>query len=508
MDIINMFFLNIKKKWNDFLIYIFNQIKFVFFILFFVFFISFSFFLWSKQVNYVVLYTNLSDADSRWVISKLKNMHISYRFCNFSRTLLVPENKLNEIRFSLINNNILKKNYGFELLDKEKLGTSQFREHINYHRGLEGELSKTLEHIFPIQHARVHLVCKKDTDFFRDEQTPSASIIVTLLPNTSLKKEQIDSIILLISGSVPDLSPDNIVLVNHLGNILNKFDLNNTKFFNDNRYRNINILEEYYCDCISKILIPIYGLKNFVVHVKVNKNNKNIFVNKPKKQKIHLINPKSQQSINNILDIFSSKSNYFFSFKNKILDSNTVFTNNNISLLGFKESDIKNLTVTILINYKENSSGILSPLSKKELQDIENTIKLVIDFSSKRGDHIHIMNYLFSDSSSTIFFNKNSVYNNFNQYYKIYIFFGILIIFLFFYFLFMKGKLINKKKFFLNSKDNLNKHKTSNSIGHINKSDLDKIDNVNKNDFFIKKDFLQKNPKIIEQVIRYWIKKK
>ncbi|VFP81342.1 flagellar basal-body MS-ring/collar protein FliF [Buchnera aphidicola] len=508
MNIINMFFLNIKKKWNNFLIYILNQIKLVIFILFFIFFVSFSFFLWSKKVNYVVLYTNLSDADGRWVISKLKNMHISYRFCNFSRTLLVPENKLNELRFSLVNNNILKKNYGFELLDKEKLGISQFHERINYHRGLEGELSKTLEHIFPIQHARVHLVCKKDTDFFRDEQVPSASIVVTLFPNTSLKKEQIDAIILLVSGSVPNLSTDNIVLVNHFGSILNKFNLNNTKFFNNNQYKNINILEEYYCDCINKILIPIYGLKNFVVHVKVNENNKNISIDEPKKQKIHLINPKSQQPINNILDILSCKNNYFFNLENKILDSNTVFTNNNISLLGFKESDIKNLTVTILINYKENSSGVLLPLSKKELQDIENTIKLVINFSSERGDHIHMMNYLFSDSSSTVNFNEISIHNNFNQYYKIYIFFGILIIFLFFCFLFIKDRLINKKKFFSNLTNNFNKHKKSHSVECINKSDLNKLDDINKNDFFVKKDFLQKNPKIIEQIIRYWIKKK
>ncbi|VFP87864.1 Flagellar M-ring protein [Buchnera aphidicola (Cinara piceae)] len=538
MNFISMFFLNMKKKWNNFLIYFFNKIKFFIFILFCSFCIFFSVFFWSRKVNYVVLYTNLSDADGRWVISKLKNMHISYQFYNSSRTLLVPEDKLSELRFSLLKNNIIKKNHGFELLDKEKFGISQFHEHINYHRGLEGELSQTLERIFPIQHARVHLVCTKDTDFFRDEQVPSASIVVTLFPNTSLTQEQIDAIILLISGSVPNLSPNHIVLVDQFGNILNKFNLNNTKFFNHKQYKNISILEEYYRDRINKILIPIYGLKNFVVHVKINREYKNIPVNDSPIKNINILKPKLKKSLNNVSNILSyqynrnnkfimkndflsklflmnyihnillNQNNLSSNLKNNKLDLNLVYRDDNISFLGFKKSDIKNLTITILINYKKNSSGILLPLSKAELKDVEKIIKLAIDFSSNRGDHIKIMNYIFSDSSDALNFQNNFIYKNFNQYYKIYIFFGILITILFFCFLFIKKIFISNKKDFLNSSNSISKCKKNNFQNHTNISDLDKSNDQNKNDFFVKKDILQKNPKIIEKVIRYWINKK
>ncbi|VFP78027.1 Flagellar M-ring protein [Buchnera aphidicola (Cinara cuneomaculata)] len=560
MDVINNVLLKIKKKWHTFLMYVSHRLKFIIFIFSIIFFFISAIFFWFNKINYVVLYDNLSDTDGQWITSQLKDMNISYRFRNSYKTLLVPSDKVHELHFSLINNqDIKKKTDGFKLLDKEKFGISQFHENINYHRGLEGELSKTLEHIFPIKYARVHLVCKKDSDFFRDKQIPSASVIITLFPNTQLNSEQIDAITLLLAGSVPDLSADRIVVVNQFGNVLNKFTLNQSKFFKFNKYKKINTLEEYYSSCINKILFPIYGSKNIIAHVTADVNfnhinsrqsnldyiQKNSSLKKLPDNISDLISCKNQHnSLNNsvsqlILELLSMKFLYKFYIKNflmnnsfyndnvlnkkfvysnnfiipsnsnttnkikkKIIDFNSVSANNIVSFPGFKKSDIRHLTITVLINYKQNDIGIFTPLSTNELQDIEKLVKSVIDFSDSRGDCINIINCMFSTSQIPLNQNNALINMNFNFNYLLVILLGILII-IFIIFLFVQEITVSK-----NQKKYL-KPLSNNNLNLENRSDqkLNQL-NLNINRTVTKDDIFNKNPKIIEQIIRYWMNKK
>lgn len=463
MDFMKMFFLKIKKQWNYFLFFVFNQCKMIILICFVFCFVFCAVFIYSKKNNYVVLYKDLNYTDSKWVISKLKDMHISYKFDYSSKTILVPKNKFHELYFSLINNSFyIEKRSGFELLDQGKMGITQFHERINYHRGLENELSKTLEHIFPIQHARLHLVCKKDTDFFRDTQVPSASVVVTLFPNTQLKQEQIDAITLLISGSIPDLTPNHVVLVDQFGNILNKYDLNHVQFFNQNQYKQINILKEYYTDSINKILTPLLGLNNFFVYVTAR-----VF---------------SDHTAADRFTTTSTKSDPLFQ-KNKVLDNTVYFP-------GFKKSDIKNLRINILVNYKKNHLGVLVPLSQTELLNIESVIKSVIDFSKNRGDNINIINYMFFNANNSLDAIHFDFYKNFNLYYFLYSFF---ILSLFFLFKFLKNFEISYSHD-LNDDNNKLDIQNNNLINHYKCS---KQNVVRKND-----------SKIIKKIIRYWIRKK
>ncbi|ABJ90522.1 flagellar basal-body MS-ring/collar protein FliF [Buchnera aphidicola] len=489
MNFIKKLFFQIKKKLNYLFFCILKKIKYIFFVSLISIISIISIFLWSKKVHYVVLYNNLSQEDSKWIISRLKILHIPYRCNNSFKTLLVPEDKINILNLSLLkNNNILKKNFGFELLDKEKFGISQFHEHINYHRGLEGELSKTLEQIFPIQCARVHLVCKKDTDFFENNQIPSASVIITLFPNMHLTYEQINAIILLISGSVPDLSSDNIVLVDQFGNILNKYDLNHTKFFNNSQYKKITILEEYYSQRIKDILLPILDSKDFVVQVTTK----------------------------------LKKDNHASTFSDKNYNVNQKIDNSFISP-NFKELNIKNIKITVLINYKKNNSGKMVPLSKNELNNIENLVKSVINLSKNKlnnienlvksvinlsknkGDRINLINYMFLDTPSVIdasysLKNKNLNFSLILFYFFVFFLFFLILKNIFDSYIFNK----NKKKNIINIpvKDNKKKKIINDINNQLNNQEK------NKNYFLSKKNIILKKSNLIKDIIQYWIKKK
>ncbi|MFP3663036.1 flagellar basal body M-ring protein FliF, partial [Burkholderia sp. SIMBA_043] len=83
---------------------------------------------------------------------------------------------------------------GFELMDNARFGASQFAEQINYQRGLEGELARSIESMHTVQHARVHLAMPRQSLFVRERQPPTASVLLNVYPGRSLSDAQVSAI--------------------------------------------------------------------------------------------------------------------------------------------------------------------------------------------------------------------------------------------------------------------------------------------------------------------------
>ena len=123
-------------------------------------------FLWMRSPDYRVLLSNLSAKDGGDIVSQLTQMNMPYQLADNGSAILVPADKVHELRLKLAQAGLPKGgNTGFELLDKEQFGISQFSEQVNYQRALEGELSRTIESLSPVQTARVHLAIPKPTLF-------------------------------------------------------------------------------------------------------------------------------------------------------------------------------------------------------------------------------------------------------------------------------------------------------------------------------------------------------
>ena len=117
--------------------------------------------LWAKTPDYRTLFSNLSDQDGGAIVAQLTQMNIPYRFANGSGAIEVPADKVHELRLRLAQQGLPKGGaVGFELLDQEKFGISQFSEQVNYQRALEGELARTIETLGPVKSARVHRRCQ------------------------------------------------------------------------------------------------------------------------------------------------------------------------------------------------------------------------------------------------------------------------------------------------------------------------------------------------------------
>ncbi|VTR43139.1 Flagellar M-ring protein [Serratia fonticola] len=181
--------------------------------------------LWAKSPDYRVLYSNLNDRDGGAIVTQLTQMNIPYRFTENGSALMIPAEKVHETRLRLAQQGLPKGGaVGFELLDQEKFGISQFSEQINYQRALEGELSRTIESLGPVQNARVHLALPKPSLFVREQKNPSASVTLTLQPGRTLDDGQINAVVYMVSSSVAGLPPGNVTVVDQAGRLLTQSD--------------------------------------------------------------------------------------------------------------------------------------------------------------------------------------------------------------------------------------------------------------------------------------------
>jgi flagellar M-ring protein FliF len=176
--------------------------------------------LWSSSPSYSVLFTNLSDRDGGAVIAQLSQMNVPYRNAD-GGTILVPADKVHEARLKLASQGLPKGSIvGFEILESQKFGLTQFQEQLNYQRGLEGELARSIQSLASVAGARVHLALPKNSGFLRDHQAPTASVLLQLHPGKTLDRAQVAGIVHLVASSVPELTTKNVSVVDQHGTLL------------------------------------------------------------------------------------------------------------------------------------------------------------------------------------------------------------------------------------------------------------------------------------------------
>jgi flagellar M-ring protein FliF len=222
-------------------------------------------FLWARTSEYRVLYSNLSDRDGGEVIAALAQQNVPYRVAEGGSVILVPGDRVYELRLQLAAQGLPKGGaVGFELMDAQKFGMSQFAEQVNYQRALAGELSRTVQSIAAVQGARVHLAIPRPTVFVRDRQHPSASVLVSLYPGRVLDAGQVNAIQHLVASSVPELEARDVTVVDQGGNLLSGTDLAapGTHGLDASQLKYLHAVEASYAARIENILKPIVGADN------------------------------------------------------------------------------------------------------------------------------------------------------------------------------------------------------------------------------------------------------
>lgn len=404
--------------------------------------------LWAKQPSYSVLYNNLTDEDGGAIVTQLTQMNIPYRFAENGGALMVPEANVHELRLRLAQQGLPKGgSVGFELLDKEKFGISQFSEQVNYQRALEGELARTIESLGPVKSARVHLAMPKPTLFVREQKAPSASVTLTLQPGRALDEGQIQAIAHMVSSSVAGLPPGNVTVVDQTGRLLTRSD-SAGRDLNDAQLKYASEVEARYQQRIEAILNPILGQGN--VHAQVTAQINFDTAEQTDEKYQPNANP-SNSAIRSRQTSTSDQSGSPYpggvpgALSNQPAPANTapVTTPNNTAANGQNANgqnnaannanqttstaaasagptnsrrddtvnyeldrtirhtkvnvgDVQRLSVAVVVNFRADDKGKAVALNEQQLKQIEDLTREAMGYSQNRGDSINVVNSQFN----------------------------------------------------------------------------------------------------------------
>jgi flagellar M-ring protein FliF len=216
--------------------------------------------LWSRGPTYSMLYANLGNQDQAQITQALDAAQIPYRMAPGSNAIEVPAERLNDARLKLAGQGLPEGGGGFAMMDKDPgFGVSQFMENARYQHALEAELARTIAALRPVEGARVHLAVPRQSAFVRDHKGASASVFLQLKQGRRLEQEQIQAVVNLVASSIPDLEASQVTVVDQQGRLLSSPEGHDQFAIREQQYDMIHRLEDDYAQRIEALLVPLVG---------------------------------------------------------------------------------------------------------------------------------------------------------------------------------------------------------------------------------------------------------
>ncbi len=219
---------------------------------------------WGQAPDYRVLFADYADRDGGAIVAALQQMNVPYKIAEGGGAILVPAPQVHDLRLKLASQGLPRGgNVGFELMENQKLGISQFLEQVNFQRALEGELARTIQSLATVQSARVHLALPKASVFLREQQKPTASVMLNLHPGRALESQQVGAIVHLVASSVPELPVANVTVVDQSGNLLSDSKkASQGNGLDPTQLKYVSEVQRSIAQRIESILTPIVGASN------------------------------------------------------------------------------------------------------------------------------------------------------------------------------------------------------------------------------------------------------
>ncbi len=377
----------------------------------------------SSHENYAVLFEKLSNKDASKVIKILTKNNIPYKIYD-NNIIKVPKNVVYKERISIAAVGIPKNNsVGFELFNTQKFGATSFDQNIEYLRALEGELSRTISALAPVEAATVSLAIPKATLFVQKQIAPTASVMVKLIPNMVLTPAQVRGIKNLVAASVPRLMIKNVTLVNSDGVMLganSKAAQMSEASAVEQRY--INEQERLREQKIISVLAPfVGGVSHVVAEVNIAYDfskitsksetyNPNNVVRS--EQTVQIKSDGSKPSaiggvpgaVSNIGPVKGVSSSTSIANKySKNTDTTNYEISKTISSTTAQFARIKRITAAVVVDGKYNTKLLKNgqkatkylPLNTTQLDAIKSLVVQAIGINIKRGDQVSVKNFEF-----------------------------------------------------------------------------------------------------------------
>lgn len=383
------------------------------------FLISFFVYL-ATQMNsteYSVLYTDLELEDAKQIVTRLESANVKYRLENNGTEILVPSDQVNKMRIDTAELALASKgaNVGYEIFDNgDALGSTNFMQNVNLIRALEGELARTIRSVDNVKSARVHLVMPKREMFSKEEQMPSASVVIRTV-HGPLSPQSVIAIQKLIAAAVPKLDVKNVAIVDSAGNLLtnNYEDENTLTAANNELMRQEQELKM--AQNVQNLLEKTIGTGKVRAQVNIDMDFDQVVTNEeiydPDGQVV-----RSQATMND--DSASTDQNGTVTVAQNIPNgdmanqSSGTYTKNskteetiNYEISKTVRNKVKNtgtirrLTVAVMVDgfYTKDDDGkyVYRPRTDEEMKKLADLVKSAVGFDGDRGDVVEVENMKF-----------------------------------------------------------------------------------------------------------------
>ena len=226
---------------------------------------------WHREQDFKPLYTGVAAEDAAVIVQKIKESGSEYRLSETGGVISVPSAKVAELRLEMAAAGLPKSGrIGFELFDKTNFGATEFVEHVNYNRALEGELERSIGSLNAVEVARVHLTAAKDSVFVESREQAKASVVVKLKPGALLLPQNVSAIQQLVGSAVEGLNPEDVAVVDTRGSLLSRRKLSSNDDPSDAMFERKQRIEHDLLDKINNTLEPLLGRDKFRAGVTVD----------------------------------------------------------------------------------------------------------------------------------------------------------------------------------------------------------------------------------------------
>jgi flagellar M-ring protein FliF len=368
---------------------------------------------WRQESDFRPLYTTLASEDAGAVVQKLKESGVAYRLSENGSTVLVPSAKVAEMRLELAAAGLPKTGrIGFELFDKTNFGATEFVEHINYRRALEGELERTVMSLAEVEQARVHVTFSKESVYLESREPAKASVVVRLRPGAQLLPQNVTAIQHLLASAVEGLAPEAVSVLDDTGHLLNRPHSQLASDGADSSDRLLELRESMERDLVAKInstLEPLLGAARFRAGASVDcdfssgEQSEEIF--DPTKS-VMVSSQKSEDTSNTggASGVPGTASNLprpaprpptVLAGSSRRTESIAYESSRTVKHMKLPEGTIKKMSLAVLVDQNVHWEGqgknlhkVLEQPSAEKLKSIRDLVAAATGFSQERGDQL------------------------------------------------------------------------------------------------------------------------
>jgi flagellar M-ring protein FliF len=397
----------------------------------------------TRDSDYRVLLPNLSEKDGGQVIDKLAQMNVPYRFTEGGSTILVPSGRVAELRMKLASAGLPSGGgsgtSGYELLDSNSFGQTQGQERMKFERAKAGELVRSIQSLDSVASARVHLALPNQNGFFREQQKPSASVLLTLHKGRTLDRSQIAGIVSLVSASVPEMTAKAVSVIDSNGTLLSGAnDNDNAQGLDSQQLQFRRDLESSHLKRVLALLEPVVGRDNVRATVtaemdfsRVEQTAEAFRPNQGADAKPAVREQRTEESTNaagatpsGVAGATSNQPQAAASAPingaaaplqvggggtagagNRREAATRFEVDRTVTVTRNAVGNVKRLSAAVVVNHRSSTDAkgktSSAPLSDKEIEQLTSLVQQGIGFNAERGDVVRVINAPFRVEASS-----------------------------------------------------------------------------------------------------------